>query len=158
MTKVSEGIVIETKGKSALVRPLTCSISCGCHDDELGLPIIDANNEMNAAVGDKVVYEVPEEGMVLAAFIAFILPIILVFIGAAIGYNMAPVLSISPTIAAVIGGCLSFIIALVIIKIHDKSASKVIPVIVRISSRNYIALNTSKNGQKYYILDNEVIR
>lgn len=158
MNKMTEGIVIEKRGEFALVRPLTCSISCSCHDDETGAAIINAKNQVNAAVGDKVIFEDPEEGMLLAAFIAFILPIILVISGAAIGHNAAQILSVSPTIAAALGGCLFLIIALMIIKIHDKSAAKLMPVIVKVASKNYIAVNPSNNGQNYYVLDDELIR
>ncbi|MEN6462564.1 MAG: SoxR reducing system RseC family protein [Syntrophomonas sp.] len=155
MKKFSEGIVIEKRGDFALIRPLTCAITCSCHDDEVGAAIVDAKNNINAAVGDKVIYEVPEEGMLLAAFIAFILPIILVITGAAIGHNMAQTYSISSTAAAAVGGILFFIIAVVIIKLHDKSASKVTPFIVEVAAKNYIAINPLDNGQRYYVLDNE---
>lgn len=162
MKKVSEGIVIERRGESALVRPLICGpISCSCHDDETGAAMVSARNDLNADVGDKVIYEAPEAGMLLTAFIAFILPIILVIAGAAIGYNMAPNVSVSPTLAAGAGGCLFFMIALIIIKLHDKSVAnneEFMPVIVKVSSKNYIAVDPLNNGQKYYVLDNELIR
>lgn len=160
--KVSEGIVIEKRGEFALVRPLICGpISCSCHDDETGAALVNARNDLNAAVGDKVIFEAPEAGMLLTAFIAFILPIILVVAGAAIGYNMAQNIGISPALTAGAGGCLFFIIALIIIKMHDKSVAndeKYTPIIVRVSSKNYIALNPLNNGQKYYVLDDELIR
>jgi len=158
MNKVIEGIVIEKRGEFALIRPLICSISCGCHDDETGSAMINAKNEVNAAVGDKVIFESSEEGMLLTAFVAFILPIILVIMGAATGHNMAQMLGMSPKTAAVLGGCMFFILALMIIKIHDKSASKIMPVIVRVVSKNYIAVNPLNNGQHYYILNDELIR
>lgn len=160
MKKVSEGIVIEKRGEFALVRPLICGpISCSCHDDETGAAMVNAKNDLNAAVGDKVIFEAPESGMLLTAFIAFILPIILVVAGAAIGYNMAPKVSVSPALAAGAGGCLFFIIALTIIKMHDKSVAnneKYVPQIIRVSSKNYITVNPLNNGQKYYVLDDEL--
>lgn len=146
ISKASEGIVIKKNGDFALVRPLVCSISCSCHDDEVGAAIVDAKNEVNAAVGDKVIYEVPEEGMLMAAFIIFILPIILVILGAATGYNMAESLSINPTFATIAGACLSFLTSIVIIKLHDKSASnnvKLLPIITGISSENYLDIGAS---------------
>lgn len=161
MKKVSEGIVIEKRGEYALVRPLICgSVGCGCHD-EAEAAMVNAKNDLNAAVGDKVIFEAPEAGMLLTAFIAFILPIILVVAGAAIGYNMAQSIGISPALAAGAGGCLFFIIALTIIKMHEKSVAnneRVMPVIVRVSSKNYVAATPLNNGQKYYILDDELIR
>ncbi len=142
MDKATEGIVIEIRGELALIKPLADVLcSCSCHDEEMGINIIEAKNQVNAAVGDKVVFQVPEQGMLTAAFIVFMLPLILVTIGAIAGYNTAGLLGINSSLAAVAGASLFFLISIIIIRIHDRSASKnpdLIPVITGITSKDYL--------------------
>lgn len=141
--KEFEGIVIEVRGNLALVRPISNEIicSCGCHDEDVKPVIIEAKNEINAAVGDQVILEAPEDGAVMAAFIVFILPFILIFLGIFAGNKMSEWLGINTTAAAVSGGILFLLGSVIIIRKYDKSASKndkLAPVIKSKVMENYI--------------------
>ncbi|MHB8125177.1 MAG: SoxR reducing system RseC family protein [Desulfitobacteriaceae bacterium] len=133
----TEGIVVEIKGEFALVRPTAhtgCESSYCCQGEGVQKVNVEMKNEINAAVGDKVIFEAREGGLLLAAFIIFILPFILIIFGAVAGYNISEILRINATVAAIIGGILLFVISMIIIKMFDKSASKnesLKPVIIR---------------------------
>lgn len=115
MKKVIEGIVIELRGEFALVSPSTEPVcSCICHDSEMGFALVEAKNEVNALIGDRVISEVAEEGMAKTAFILFILPIILVFMSAVAGYNLSLVLNLNSSLIAIIGTSLFFIFSIII--------------------------------------------
>jgi positive regulator of sigma E activity len=110
MKTAAEGIVIEIRNEFALVKPVSGAgtVSCSCHDEEIRVPLIEARNDIKAAVGDIVVFEASDEGALRGAFVIFILPFILVFLGSAAGYIMSAKLGVNPTIAATAGAILSF--------------------------------------------------
>jgi hypothetical protein len=115
----AEGIVIELSGESALVRPVPQENAV--RSFSLGKELVEMKNEINAVVGDKVIFEENEGGMLIASFIFYILPLLLTFFGAVFGYNMSEILRIKATAAAVAGGIFLLIISLIIIKLFDKS-------------------------------------
>jgi sigma-E factor negative regulatory protein RseC len=132
-----EGIVLELKGELALVRPTghtSCNSSYCCQGEGVKKIDLEARNEINAVVGEKVVFETKEAGLLLAAFITFILPFILVFLGGVLGYKISGLLSMNVIAAVVAGGVLLFVISMLIIKYYDKYVSNNIgmkPVITR---------------------------
>jgi|GEM_PF-2131321 len=140
MKRVVQGIVIESKGNLALVKPTTeFRCSCSCHDDEFGVELVEARNPVNAAIGDQVAFEVSEDGMVMAAFVLFFLPMMLTLIGAAVGYKLSELINIHSTVATMLGAGLFFLLSILIMKLHDKSVStntKLMPVITGIISES----------------------
>jgi sigma-E factor negative regulatory protein RseC len=132
-----EGIVLELRGELALVRPTghtSCNSSYCCQGEGVKKIDLEARNMINAVVGDKVIFEAKEAGLLLAAFITFILPFILVFIGGVLGNYISGLMKINITATVISGGIIFLIISILIIKFHDKSVSKNInlkPVIVR---------------------------
>lgn len=137
MGKQTKGIVTKTYGEFALVRPTAhtgCDSSYCCQGDGVKKVILEMMNEINASVGDEVIFEAKEGGMIKAAFILFVLPFVMVFIGAAGGYKASEVLLINTTVGAIAGSILLFASSIVIIKLYDKSASKnpkLLPVIIK---------------------------
>jgi sigma-E factor negative regulatory protein RseC len=125
--KETEGIVVEIKGAFALVKPMShigCESTFCCQGEGLSKVNIEMRNELNAVVGDKVIFEAREGDMLIAAFIVYLLPIILTFGGAVFGYRLSEILGINSTFAAIVGGVLLFIISIFIIRIADKYAAK----------------------------------
>lgn len=121
------GIVTETRGEFALVRPtehFNCDSSYCCQGEGVQKVIVEMKNEINAVVGDKVIYEAKEVGMLLVAFILFVVPLILVIFGIVAGYYMSGTLGINSNIAALVGGISLFIISMMIIKMYEKSVSE----------------------------------
>ncbi len=88
--KVEEGFVIEVDGTTAKIkvgRHNECS-SCGaCPGDNV--QFVDAINNIQAKVGDKVRYRVSEQKMILSAFIVFFMPLVLLFVFAQIALAIA---------------------------------------------------------------------
>lgn len=136
--KETEGIVVDIKGDFALVKPMAhvgCDSTYCCQGEGISKVNIEMRNELNAVVGDKVIFEAREGDMLIAAFVVYLLPIILTFSGAAFGYKISEMLGINSIVAAFIGGLLLFIISLFIIKTADNYASKntsLKPVIIKI--------------------------
>jgi sigma-E factor negative regulatory protein RseC len=60
------------------------------------------------AEGDKVEVEIPPQGLVAAAFLLFILPVIAALAGAYIGYRLAASLDVPPPVAGIALGCIAF--------------------------------------------------
>jgi sigma-E factor negative regulatory protein RseC len=130
----TEGLVVEIRGEFALVIP-NAKIDCGCeHGEGVRRIIIEMKNEINAVAGDRVIFEDRRSSMVTAAFMMFILPIILVISGVVAGHYLSVSLGINATTAAAMGGILLFIISIMIILIYENSLSKNTssePVIIR---------------------------
>lgn len=131
------GIVSEKKGEYALVRPTnhtSCDSGHCCQGEGISKAVIEVRNEINANVGDKVIFEAKEVGMIKVAFIVFILPLLLGFLGAAIGWHMSGAIGINAQITAIFGGIMFFIISMIIIKMYEKYVSensRLKPVIIR---------------------------
>ncbi|WP_054697218.1 SoxR reducing system RseC family protein [Syntrophomonas palmitatica] len=135
MKTEAEGIVIELRGDFALLRPVSGAgtISCSCHDEKIRVPLIEARNDINAAVGDVVIFETSDKGDVGGAFIIFILPFILMFLGAVTGCNVSARLGLNATLMASAGAFISFIFSVIIIRLYDKTIIRnpdLIPVIL----------------------------
>lgn len=127
MAKEAIGVIVEVNGERALVMPTAhtgCDSNNCCQGEGVKKIQLEMLNSINATIGDTVIYEAKEGGMIMVAFIIFILPMILVFLGAGIGLRLFETLSMNKTVGSVVGGVLFFAISLVIIKLNDKAASK----------------------------------
>lgn len=120
------GIVTEINGEFALVRPTAhtaCDSGHCCQGEGVSKVVLEMKNEINANVGDKVIYEAKEVGMLIVAFILFVMPLILAFLGAIVGYYISGTLGINSSTASIIGGILLFVISIIIIKMFDRFVS-----------------------------------
>ncbi len=88
--------MVRTEGDIAYVqmqRQEECA-SCGmnklCHPSGGDAPIIEANNEVHASAGDIVVLETAASTRLGASFAVFIVPVVLMVIGAVWGQNLDP--------------------------------------------------------------------
>ena len=126
MKKKSEGIVVELNGEYAVVMPtahLGCDALYCCQGEGVSKVNVEMINTVCAIQGDKIIFVAQENNMLKAAFVVYMLPLILVFIGVASGYSVAPMLGIYPALGSIIGGIVFFLIAAVIIKFYDRYAS-----------------------------------
>jgi len=133
----TEGIVLELRGEYALVRPTAhtgCDSNYCCQGEGVQKIHLEMKNEINAVVGDRVIFKAREGDMLIAAFIVFILPFILVFLGVVLGYNMSELFRINATVTAIVGGIVFFVISIIIIKMCENYAAKntsLKPIIIR---------------------------
>ncbi|MBV7274117.1 SoxR reducing system RseC family protein [Clostridium sp. PL3] len=131
------GIVTEARGELALVRPVShtsCDSAYCCQGEGVSKSVIEVKNEVNANVGDKVIFEAKEVGMIRVAFIVFILPLVLAVLGAVAGWHISGTLGINSQITAIFCGIIFFIISLIIIKFYEKYVSensRLKPIIIR---------------------------
>jgi len=71
---------------------------------------------------EKVALESKKTNMLLASFMLFVFPIIVVVIGVVLGQYVGKSIGAPIQISRVIGGAIGFILAIVLIKLFDKSA------------------------------------
>ena len=137
MAEDLEGIVIAIEGTLARVkasRHSDCD-NCGACPGDSAM-VLDARNPLNAVIGQKVLLEIPETGMLKAAFIVYVMPLLASAVGAiaggAAGTNIAPDYS---TAGQIIGGLFLFLCSLYAVFRYDRSSKKkasMLPVIVKI--------------------------
>lgn len=121
MKKEQEGIVIELNNNIARVKVARHSHceNCGACPGSSAL-VVEAINDIGASVGQKVVFQIKEEGMVKAAFIVYILPLLLVVAGVVIGSVICRFINVDTFSFQVLGGIVGFIFSIVVIIYYEK--------------------------------------
>ncbi|MBV7276784.1 SoxR reducing system RseC family protein [Clostridiaceae bacterium UIB06] len=138
MIKENEGVVIEVNGEMARVKSSRhgdCKNCGACPGDNA--TILDVQNSLGAKPGQRVVFEMKEANMIKAAFVVYIMPLVAAFLGAVIGTWLGGKVQMSLQPFQIGGGIAAFLLALIYVKIFDKSAhsdSKMIPIITHIIS------------------------
>lgn len=136
MKEEIKGVVIQVKDETASVRVSRhsdCS-SCGLCPGENAM-MMEASNDIGAKPGQRVVVIPKQSHMLRAAFIVFILPIMLLLLGAFLGYEFFLMThDLNKNTLIIIGGSVFLVISLLMIRHFDSSMSKKkdIPQIARI--------------------------
>jgi len=134
--KTEQGLVIEVNDNIAKVkvgRHSDCS-NCGACPGDNSM-IIDANNKIGAKIGQRVTFEMKETNVLSGAFIVFVMPIIVAFIGVICGRFIANYIGANINAFQIVGGIIAFLLSLIFIKMFDKAATiseESKPVIIRI--------------------------
>ena len=134
--KTEQGIIIEVIDNIAKIkvgRHSDCS-NCGACSGSDSV-IIDANNNVGAKVGERVVFEVKETNVLRGAFIVFILPLVVAFIGVLLGRYIGQYIGFNINGSQIIGGITAFLLSMIFVKLFDRSATtneNTKPVIIRI--------------------------
>jgi len=136
MQKETEGVVIQIDGNMAKVksnRHGDCKNCGACPGDNA--TVLDVQNPLGAKPGQRVVFEMKETNMLKAAFVVYILPLIAILLGSLGGMWLAEKMGQSEKIFQIGGGLIAFILAILYVKIFDKSTNsdnKMKPIITRI--------------------------
>ncbi len=85
----------------------------------IGMKVVQ-QKEISRKNNEKIEPSKKNTSMILAAFIIFILPIIIIFVGAFIGGSIGEAVNGSVIIFQIIGGIIGLVIAGIIVKIFDK--------------------------------------
>lgn len=131
-----QGLVLEVNDDVAKIkvgRHSDCK-NCGACSGNESINIY-ANNKIGARPGERVIFEVKEADFLGAAFIVFILPLIALFIGVVLGGFIGKGIGLNIPIFQVIGGIISLVLSIIIIKKVDKKAKvnkTSLPVIIHI--------------------------
>lgn len=138
MVKENDGVVIEVNGEMAKVKSSRhgdCKNCGACPGDNA--TVLDVQNPIGAKPGQRVIFEMKEVNMLKAAFVVYIMPLVAIFVGAVIGNWVGSKLERPVLAFQIVGGVIAFFIAVINVKIFDKSArtdKKMIPTITRIIS------------------------
>ena len=137
MKRNEVGYVVEQNDditKIKLGRHSECK-NCGACPGNNNL-IVSVNNPIGAKVGDKVCVQMPQDNIVPSVYVVYIQPLLLVFVGAIIGYLVSVYTHKSATVLEVVFGAIFFIISIIFIKVADKKAGKSnnLPTIIKIIS------------------------
>lgn len=122
--KTEQGLVIEVIDNIANIkvgRHSDCS-NCGACPGSDSV-IISANNKIGAKVGDKVAFEMKEVNVLKAAFIVFVLPLIIAFIGVILGRAIAKYMGYNINVSQIIGGITAFLLSMIFVKLFDRAAT-----------------------------------
>ncbi|MGE1062705.1 SoxR reducing system RseC family protein [Megasphaera paucivorans] len=117
ITSIDESGIAEVK----VGRHSDC-IACGACPGAENI-IVKATNPIHAKVGDRVTFEVREANIVIGAFVCFIMPLVVAAIGVFIGRWVSIPLGYDIVQSEIIGGIVAFLIALVGVKMYDRSIS-----------------------------------
>jgi sigma-E factor negative regulatory protein RseC len=135
MEKQEEGIVIAVEGNIAKVkvkRHSHCE-SCGSCPGTNAM-VLDALNNIGAQVSQRVQYQILGKNMLLAAFVVFILPLIITLAGYWLANELASTYQIVAYWPGIIGSASGFALGVWLVRYYDKLArsKSMIPVITRI--------------------------
>lgn len=122
--KTEQGLVIEIIDEIAQIkvgRHSDCS-NCGACPGSDSV-IISANNIIGAKVGDRVTFEMKEVNVLKGAFIVFVLPLIIAFIGVILGGVIGKYIGSNINVSQIIGGITAFLLAMVFVKLFDRAAT-----------------------------------
>ena len=122
--KTEQGLVIEVIDNIANIkvgRHSDCS-NCGACPGSDSV-IISANNKIGAKVGDKVTFEMREDNVLKGAFIVFVLPLIIAFIGVLLGRFIGKYMGFNINVSQITGGITAFLLSMIFVKLFDRAAT-----------------------------------
>lgn len=121
MKKEQQGIVIESNKNIAKVRVARHSHceNCGACPGSNAM-ILEVVNDIGARDGQKVIFEIKEEGMVKAAFIVYVVPLLLIIFGVVIGSLISGIIDVDTFNFQVAGGVIGFIFSIAVIIYYEK--------------------------------------
>lgn len=138
-----QGVVIEVKGATALVR---MSESGGCENCASGGAcktgsggrVLDAVNKAGASVGQRVVVEFSGGAFLKASFVVYVVPVVFLFAGAYLGGVFGPGIYGGMTVDSwqAAGGVLFLALSLIVLRAYDRVVKKsgtLNPVVIRIA-------------------------
>lgn len=123
MTNKQDGVVVAVDGVIAKVktsRHNNCE-NCGACPGNSAI-VLDAQNPVGAKAGQRVEIEIREAGMLKAAFVVFLLPLIAVFAGVMAAGYVAEQLGYNVFGLKLTGALLALALALAYVKHFDRSA------------------------------------
>ncbi|MGI6407084.1 MAG: SoxR reducing system RseC family protein [Syntrophaceticus sp.] len=133
MERFIEGVVMETSGKMAKVRASKhsecehCGICAGTN-----AVILDVTDELGVKRGQRVLIENKQTNRILAAFIVYMLPLLVVGCGIFLGYYLSLRFAISAVLLMILGGLIFGLPVMYLLKRLDRALQAEKPIIIRI--------------------------
>jgi sigma-E factor negative regulatory protein RseC len=120
MDNVQEGLVIENNGTFSRIKVLAHSNceNCGtCASSDI---TFQAYNSLNAEIGQKIKFIMPQNNSIKITFILFFLPLISIFSGVYLGNLIAEKFYYNQVVMMTIFGALFFIFSVIYIVFYEK--------------------------------------
>ncbi|UCH21751.1 MAG: SoxR reducing system RseC family protein [Deltaproteobacteria bacterium] len=118
-----EGVVIKINATSAWVKTTrtgackACSARGSCSTIGGGKEMeVEAVNDAGARVGDRIVLSFETASLLKACFFVYVFPILLLILGAAVGFNAAPLLDLNASGLSAVCGFSSLLLAFWFVK------------------------------------------
>lgn len=118
------GIVIQTNENFAKLKINihgTCENCNICTQDEVYL---QAENSINAQIGQNVRYDISNDHAIWIAFVLFVFPMLSIFAGIYLGKIISDKIAVSNPLFLITGGVLAFVMSFIIIFLYEKKAKK----------------------------------
>jgi sigma-E factor negative regulatory protein RseC len=129
VSKVKPGVAEVLLGKHA--QCVGCGGCMAAADDRDRR--IEAANDLGAPVGAQVEIEISPGRLVAAAFLLFLLPILVALAGGYAGYSLARWIGVSPTLMGIGLGCVGLVGSFLLLRRADRAGGRAgLPRIVRI--------------------------
>ena len=125
MKNLHEGIVIKTepgRAKIKMNRHSHCE-SCGSCPGANAM-IYDIQDNLGVRQGAKILLYIPEKNMLKAAFVMFVLPMLITFFFVFMGILIAPVVGIAPYYAGLFLGAIGIVLGFVNVYRFEKKQAK----------------------------------
>jgi sigma-E factor negative regulatory protein RseC len=122
-----EGVVVEEVGETVRVEVLRKGWCGGCRlcsIGALGKRVTEAENPIGAKKGQRVMIEVPSTGLLVAAFILYILPVIFLVGGFIIGRWVSHVIGFAGEGLSIMVGMALFIFSFLFIYSYNRWAER----------------------------------
>ena len=120
------GIVQRVEGEVAVVKTKRSTLCDGCHSGSFCRALgggsdmeVAARNEAGAKVGDEVKVTVASKTFLKASFLAYMVPVAALILGALLGSTLGPSLSagVGPDLFAVVFGLTFFVLSFLLVRI-----------------------------------------
>jgi len=122
MKNEMKGVVVGLKGEIATVklkRHLECAECGSCLGDDA--MVMEVLNPVGAAVGQTVVVEVEGDSLLLSAFVVYVLPLLAVVAGCAVGHYASRLMRLGEIMPQALGGLLLFGLSLAYVRRFDNA-------------------------------------
>lgn len=124
-----EGVVQQLAATKAFILINRSSACAGCHSKSACQPsenkemIVEAINDVNAQVGDRVQVSVPTSSLLKATFLVYFVPVVALIGGAIAGGSLAPALRMDSTLASIVCGFVAMAGVFVAVRWFDRGAN-----------------------------------
>jgi len=115
------GEVVSTSPMRAVVKTIRSEAchSCGAKDmcNSLGggkVMLVEAENRIGAAPGDRVVIEISDRAFLSGAFFVYFVPVVALVVGAALGNYFAGARGLDPNLSALVAGGAAFAVSMAV--------------------------------------------
>ncbi|MEW6665885.1 MAG: SoxR reducing system RseC family protein [Thermodesulfobacteriota bacterium] len=99
----------------------SCENRTSCHIDSDRPLLIEVDNEVGAAVSNRVELSMPTASLLKLSFLVYMVPVLALVVGAILGAEWAGALGVSSTSASLLTGGAALAVSFIFLKLLDRS-------------------------------------